>query len=618
MTTKETKVIVSAETSKYERGMRNMRRINAKTTRAMKDAWGGVKMAMAGVVALGAATGYGMKQAIDAASDLQEVTSKFGVVFKDQIGLAEKNAEVLVDSYAMSTREAKQYLSSIQDLLVPMGMASKQAGGLSNEIVKLSADLGSFNNLPTEKVMLDIQSALVGNFETMKKYGVVLNATIVQEKALAMGLAETKDGLNAGMKAQAAYALMVEGSQAAIGDMARTSGDYANQTKKLKANIEDMSATIGDALIPIVTDWVIEANKWFENNDQIIKQIKEFAVIILELTTTLAKATGLAIEYSIVWTKTWQALGLATSGQISFNEALTDGVAAIERFNEAAKTYSIGPDTKGWDIYSPPESDGGIVGGNGEGGGNGATDWAAEAAPGFDFEKNIEALTDYIETEKELKEGFWQWELEKANKYDQALIEGNLATNQALINAQSDFQSRMTMMDEQTAAYKKQIATTLGTALLKTAGASGKAIFLATKAFDIGIAIMSAHTAAAITLASLPYPYNIAAAAKVQAIGYWQAAALAATTFGQLITSGGGGGGGSTSGGTYMSSTVDASIYETTKTEEKKGSLTINIQGDFIGDEGYIELLVEKINEAVEDKEVTLIASNAQYAETIG
>ena len=213
-----------------------------------------------------------VKDSVKAASDLEEVASKFNVVFAGQVPLAEKWSKTLVDSYAMSTRESKQYLSSVQDLLVPMGMQANAAGKLSNEIVKLSADLGSFNNLPTAKVMDDIQSALVGNYETMKKYGVVLNATVVQERALAMGLADTKDALTAGQKAQAAYALMVEGSTAAIGDMARTSDSYANQVKQLEANIEDLKAMFGTKLLPVVTDIVKQMNLWVKENQALIDQ----------------------------------------------------------------------------------------------------------------------------------------------------------------------------------------------------------------------------------------------------------------------------------------------------------------------------------------------------------
>lgn len=196
------------------------------------------------------------RDTIAAASNLEEVASKFAVVFKGQEAVAEAWVTTLVSGYAMSTREAKQYLASVQDLLVPMGMAADAAGLMSNEVVKLAADLGSFNNMPTARVIDDIQSALVGNYETMKKYGVVLNATVVQEKALAMGLAETKKELTAAHKAQAAYKLMLEGSAAAIGDMARTSDSYANQVKALKAGLEDLQVVLGTKLLPTMTKLV--------------------------------------------------------------------------------------------------------------------------------------------------------------------------------------------------------------------------------------------------------------------------------------------------------------------------------------------------------------------------
>lgn len=50
---------------------------------------------------------------------------------------------------------------------------------------------------------------------------------------------------------------------------------------------------------------------------------------------------------------------------------------------------------------------------------------------------------------------------------------------------------------------------------------------------------------------------------------------------------------------------------------ETRGSLIINIQGDMIGDEGYVEMLAEKISAAVEDRNVTLVASNARTAEQV-
>jgi len=209
------------------------------------------------LTAMGVAAGYTLTKlsadSIAAASALEEVSSKYSVVFEGQTHIVDEWARLLVDSYAMSTREAKQYLSSVQDLLVPMGMQADAAANLSNEIVKLAADLGSFNNMPTQQVIENVQSALVGEYETMKKYGVVINATRVQQEALNMGLANTKNELTAAHKAQAAYKLILESSKAAIGDMDRTSHEYANTTKRLDAEWEDFVATLGNSLIPTAT-----------------------------------------------------------------------------------------------------------------------------------------------------------------------------------------------------------------------------------------------------------------------------------------------------------------------------------------------------------------------------
>jgi len=87
-----------------------------------------------------------------------------------------------------------------------------------------------------------------------------------------MGLAETKDMLTAADKAQAAYMLMTKGSADAIGDMARTSDSYANQVKKLEANIEDLRISMGESLLPIATDIVTQFNEWIKANDTFFKQ----------------------------------------------------------------------------------------------------------------------------------------------------------------------------------------------------------------------------------------------------------------------------------------------------------------------------------------------------------
>ena len=110
----------------------------------------------------------------------------------------------------------------------------------------------------------------------------------------------------------------------------------------------------------------------------------------------------------------------------------------------------------------------------------------------------------------------------------------------------------------------------------------------------------------------------------IETTGYiWYAAAMAlaqglAIVAGmQSVSIGGGGGGASIGGGGGMPAYTTPTIPELDTGEEEKGRLTIIIQGDFIGDEGYVDRLVEKINQAQEERNVTLIASESRYASEV-
>lgn len=298
------------------------------------------------------------KAAIKAASDMEEVENKFRVVFRGMTDEANKYATELNKAYLMSQRESKQYLTSIQDMLVPMGMARESAGALSVEVVKLAADLGSFNNLRTADVMRDIQSAIVGEFEPMRKYGVVLSAATVQHKALEMGLAATKDELSALHKAQAAYQLIVESSSDSIGDVARSTESYANQSKLLQANIEDLHREIGEALLPVATEIVSKMNEWISANQEFIGQkvdeyvddiygsVKSIYDLYTQLPDEVIGAAGYGIVGRILLGGAGAAVGAVFGAYIEF----------MERAGKWIKeNYRIGQEQRG--VYPMPEDD---------------------------------------------------------------------------------------------------------------------------------------------------------------------------------------------------------------------------------------------------------------------
>ena len=79
--------------------------------------------------------------AIKAASDAEEISSKFGTVFKDISMEANKTANNLSKSFGLSSVKAKELLGDTGDLLTGFGFTGKSALDLSKRVNELAVDL---------------------------------------------------------------------------------------------------------------------------------------------------------------------------------------------------------------------------------------------------------------------------------------------------------------------------------------------------------------------------------------------------------------------------------------------------------------------------------------------
>ncbi len=269
------------------------------------------------LTAFGIGAGLAFKRFAEAAiaesSALEEATGKFMVVFSENAEHMDEVVQELTADFAMSTTEARRYLSSIQDLLVPMGVNASLASDMSEGMVKLSADLASFNDMPTVDVMESIQSALTGEYQTMKKFGVVLNEATVQAEVFRLGLAETKSEITASDKAQAAYNLILRDSKAAVGDMARTADSYANVSKKLSSIQADFLASTGKFFLPMMTKAKKGLIAWAEASGGVGEKAKTVALVVLHSLKALSNAfNGLKILASAAIRGLAEQIGLIT------------------------------------------------------------------------------------------------------------------------------------------------------------------------------------------------------------------------------------------------------------------------------------------------------------------
>lgn len=350
----------------------------ASSSRQMELLGKAAKWAIAGLAAGGiAAAGFGLKSVM-MASDVSESQNKVNVVFGESAHIIDEFAADSAMALGMSRGEALEASGTYGNLLVAMGLNEEAAAGMSTEIVQLAADLGSFNNLPTADVLEKLRAGLVGEAEPLKALGVNLNQARIEAKALEMGLVEVtythtvaegaaeklaiaqekhagvvaKYGaeslearesqlrlesaqrktagsvkesigeLDAGAKAQAAWALIQEDSTKAAGDFERTAASsLPNAAKQIKAMAADGMAALGDALLPVAQDVV---TMFRDAMPGAIDTAKQF------INTTLIPAID----------DVRNALGLAEEQSASYNERmLLTGEASGEAGTEQSELY---------------------------------------------------------------------------------------------------------------------------------------------------------------------------------------------------------------------------------------------------------------------------------------
>lgn len=195
----------------------------------------------------------GIWKTVGAGSDLQESLNKsrvtFGAAAKDMPGFGQSVA----DSLGMSRAAALDAAAGIGAMLQPMGLSQKESAKMSARMTTLAADLGSFHNADPTDMLQRLRAGLSGEAEGLKQFGIVLTEGRVKQEAYRMGLAATGAELTDQQKIQARYSLALRDAGRANGDFARTSGGMANQQRILKAEMADLTASVGGALVPAFT-----------------------------------------------------------------------------------------------------------------------------------------------------------------------------------------------------------------------------------------------------------------------------------------------------------------------------------------------------------------------------
>jgi len=222
---------------------------------------------------------------VKVAGDAEEITNKFNVVFGASSKKAHEFAEALSNATGRSSTKLKQMLASLQDTFVPLGFAREESAKLAKSLSRLSLDVASFNNAADVDVMKAFQSAIVGNHEAVRSFGIVLTEAALKQKAVSMGIGSSNRELTAQEKVLARVKIIYDSTKDAQGDLIKTQDSYTNQLKSFNDQIFELQRTIGEKLMPIATQFLALGARFADT-----QHIISFTVVLGALASMYVRA----------------------------------------------------------------------------------------------------------------------------------------------------------------------------------------------------------------------------------------------------------------------------------------------------------------------------------------
>ena len=279
------------------------------------------------------------KQAVQLASDLQEVQNVVDVAFGDMAYKIESFSKTAIENFGISELTAKRTASTYMAMAKGMGIAEDVASDMAITMTGLTADIASFYNMSQERADVILKSVYTGETETLKQLGIVMTEVNLENFAMSQGITKSLSAMTQQEKTMLRYQFVLEQTRLASGDFVRTQDSWANQTRILAERWKEMQTVFGEAfmtigvlVLPVINNIIVGLTK-----------VAQAAQVVAQW---IYKAfTGKELKSS---TNATQSQATALSGVGSSAEDAADGMADLgsstKKANKEAKKALAGFD----------------------------------------------------------------------------------------------------------------------------------------------------------------------------------------------------------------------------------------------------------------------------------
>ena len=201
-------------------------------------------------VQLGRWLAESVKQSISYVENLNLFQVATGEAYEESLKFVDSMSEL----YGMDPSNLMRYAGNFYQLADAISMPDKASAALSLGLTKATNDIASLFNVDVETVFENLSSGMQGMSRAVRKYGMDIRTTTLQQTALSLGLTEQVENMSEANRQGLRFITMMQQANNASGDFARTIESPANQLRIFKEQVTQLGRAIGNFLIgPLAT-----------------------------------------------------------------------------------------------------------------------------------------------------------------------------------------------------------------------------------------------------------------------------------------------------------------------------------------------------------------------------
>lgn len=313
------------------------------------DGLSGKVARIAGMLGIGMIVKQAAQMTYESSAQLEATEAKYQTVFAGMTDSANQFVSDFQSLTPATVAEARSMASGLQDLLVPMGMQRAEATQMTGEYMHIIGALTNFNSATksAEDVSGAFQSALSGEYDSLKGLGIQVNETIVKQQAVAMGLATSTDAVSNAAKAQAVLELAYQQSGDALAAYNETALDTTTRMQLMQKGFSDAFGKAGQTVLPQINTLLQHV---VAQMPQISAGITTFANVFNGFVQIATVAFDNLMNFGTMIADNWSWIGPIIGGVtaaivvlngaiIAYNvvQAISNGIMAVSAARSALK-----------------------------------------------------------------------------------------------------------------------------------------------------------------------------------------------------------------------------------------------------------------------------------------